>query len=127
MKVDDSAIGRPRSSATAYEGIHVLLDLFGVERLDDPIFLEAVLMEVAQVSGAHIIGSNFHHFGPGQGVTGVLLLAESHISIHSWPERKFAAVDLFLCGQTNRVDAAVFRLRCLLRPSSISEKHISRG
>lgn len=86
---------------SAYQpGRHGLLDLYGCDaaRLADAAFLEDTLRSAAQSSGATILTSHFHHFGAEQGVTGVVLLAESHISIHTWPEHRFAAVDIFLCG-----------------------------
>jgi S-adenosylmethionine decarboxylase len=109
------------------EGTHVLLDLYGVKRLDDAAHLDTALRHAAKAAGAHIIGANFHHFGVGQGVTGVLLLAESHISIHSWPERNFAAVDLFLCGNINGVDAAIKAIISDLKPKSFTQQRILRG
>lgn len=79
-------------------GEHALLDIDGALRLDEPEFLEDLMREAALAAGATIIGSHFHHFGEKQGVTGILLLAESHISVHTWPERDFAAFDIFMCG-----------------------------
>ena len=60
----------------------------------------------APAAGARVLGARFHPFGPGQGVTGVLLLAESHISIHTWPEHGYAAVDVFMCGDAQPMVAA---------------------
>ncbi|CAG9174774.1 adenosylmethionine decarboxylase [Cupriavidus pampae] len=82
-------------------GRHLLLDLQGVAAavLTDAARIERVLHDAAQAAGATPIASRFQHFGPGLGVTGVLLLRESHISIHTWPEYGFAAVDIFMCGE----------------------------
>ena len=79
---------------------HGLLDLYGcpAELLRDEQRLTQVLQQAAQTAGATILSSHFHTFGGEGGVTGVLLLAESHISIHTWPEHGFAAADVFLCG-----------------------------
>lgn len=94
--------------ATDAVGRHGLLDLYGCDAalLADCAFLENTLRRAAQTCGATILFSHFHPFGEGAGVTGVLLLAESHISIHTWPETGFAAVDMFLCG---RMDMAAAR------------------
>ena len=81
-----------------FAGTHLLVDLWGAGRLDDPAHIDAALREAAIVAGATILHSHFHHFTPNGGVSGVVVLAESHISIHTWPERNFAAVDLFMCG-----------------------------
>jgi S-adenosylmethionine decarboxylase len=60
--------------------------------------IDRALREAAEAAGATILHSHFHHFSPNGGVSGVLVLAESHISIHTWPERDFAAIDIFMCG-----------------------------
>lgn len=86
---------------------HGLLDLYGCAAalLKDEDHLKQALAQAAQQAGATILGSHFHTFGGEGGVTGVLLLAESHISIHTWPEYGFAAIDAFICGspQLDRV------------------------
>ena len=81
-------------------GTHLLADLSGVAAavLRDCAVLEALLRAAATDAGAQVLHGHFHSFGVEAGVTGVLLLAESHISIHTWPEAGFAAVDIFMCG-----------------------------
>ena len=81
-----------------FAGTHLLLDLWGASNLTDPARIDVALRDAAEAAGATILHSHFHHFGPDGGVSGVLVLAESHISIHTWPERDFAAVDIFMCG-----------------------------
>ncbi len=81
-----------------YAGMHLLIDLWGASNLNDPARIDAALREAATAAGATILHGHFHHFSPNGGVSGVLVLAESHISIHTWPERDFAAVDIFMCG-----------------------------
>lgn len=81
-----------------FAGMHLLVDLWGASNLDDPAHIDAALREAAVTAGATILHSHFHHFTPNGGVSGVIVLAESHISIHTWPERNFAAVDIFMCG-----------------------------
>jgi S-adenosylmethionine decarboxylase len=91
------------SNPEAPFGTHVLVDLHGISaaRLRDGAALEALLRAAAQAAGATVLGSHFHSFGRDLGVTGVVLLAESHVSIHTWPESAFAAVDLYLCGNAD--------------------------
>lgn len=81
-----------------FAGMHLLVDLWGASNLGDPTFIDAALREAAEAAGATILHGHFHHFSPNGGVSGVLVLAESHISIHTWPERAFAAIDIFMCG-----------------------------
>ena len=81
-----------------FAGMHLLVDLWGASNLGDPAHIDAHLCEAAVTAGATILHSHFHHFSPNGGVSGVVVLAESHISIHTWPERDFAAVDVFMCG-----------------------------
>lgn len=103
-------------------GCHLLADLSGVEagRLGDCDELEALLRSAAAAAGARVLHSHFHGFGAGMGVTGVVLLAESHISIHTWPENGFAAVDIFMCGASQPhtalgvIHAALGPQRCQL-------------
>ena len=87
--------------------------LAGFVRLPAGSSLQRALEHAAHLANATILFSHFHHFGEGGGVTGVLLLAESHISIHTWVEHRFAAVDIFLCGQKNPQTAAQFLQQAL--------------
>ncbi|NPD65433.1 adenosylmethionine decarboxylase [Lichenicola cladoniae] len=81
-----------------FAGVHLLVDLWDATNLADPDLIDRTLREAALAAGATILHSHFHHFTPNGGVSGVVVLAESHISIHTWPERDFAAVDIFMCG-----------------------------
>jgi len=81
-----------------FAGTHLLVDLWGAQNLTDPDHIDRALRAAAEAAGATILHGHFHHFSPNGGVSGVLVLAESHISIHTWPERNFAAVDIFMCG-----------------------------
>jgi S-adenosylmethionine decarboxylase len=84
-----------------FAGMHLLVDLWGATNLSEPDHIDRALREAAVVAGATILHSHFHHFTPNGGVSGVLVLAESHISIHTWPEKNFAAIDIFMCGDCN--------------------------
>ncbi len=79
-------------------GRHLIIDLFGASRLDDVGHIEQTLKRCVDVSGATLVHSHIHDLAPGCGVTGVAVLAESHISIHTWPENGYAALDVFMCG-----------------------------
>lgn len=91
-------------------GTHGILDLHGCSSalLRDAKTLKSILEQCAQYTNATILQSHFHTFGGYGGVTGILLLAESHISIHTWPETGFAAIDLFLCGNNTLHSSRMF-------------------
>src|SRR5581483_3933559 len=79
-------------------GAHLILDLYEAERLDDIEYIEATLRRCVDAAGATLLHIHLHHFEPNGGVSGVAVLAESHISIHTWPECGYAALDVFMCG-----------------------------
>lgn len=105
------------TSADFKPGTHILLDLYGGEGLRDAARLRAVLIEAATRAGATVLSCEIHEFGGAGGVTGVALLAESHISIHTWPEHGFAAVDVFMCGAA-RPEVAIDHIRSALAAQS---------
>ncbi|MES3038013.1 MAG: polyamine aminopropyltransferase [Bdellovibrionota bacterium] len=82
-------------------GRHILVEFTGclAEVLNDVAVIEKSMIEAAQIAGATVINTNFHHFSPW-GVSGVVVIQESHLTIHTWPEYRYAAVDLFTCGET---------------------------
>ncbi|GGY90407.1 adenosylmethionine decarboxylase [Pseudoduganella plicata] len=110
------------------EGTHVLADLSGAAPalLADSKRLEVLLRDAAVAAGATILHSHFHAFGPGQGVTGVVLLAESHISIHTWPEQCFAAADIFMCG-ASQPELALAVMRAALAPAACEVRTVRRA
>ncbi len=83
-----------------FAGTHLIIDLFGARRLDDLKHIERTLKRCVEVSGATLLHIHLHHFTPNGGVSGVAVLSESHISIHSWPEADYAALDVFMCGES---------------------------
>jgi S-adenosylmethionine decarboxylase len=89
-------------STVNYCGKHVILEIWA--NVDDPKFCDEkgisdVMKSAAHDVGATVIDEHWHLFGKGYGITGVLLLSESHMSIHTWPEYGYAAVDIFMCGE----------------------------
>ena len=82
-------------------GLHLLLELkeCNPQLLNDLDYIREALLHTAHEAGATVVGESFHRFSP-QGVTGILAIAESHISIHTWPEYGYAAADIFACGVT---------------------------
>ncbi len=81
-----------------FAGMHLLVDFFGAKRLDDLELMETALRGAVEAAGATLLHIHLHHFTPNGGISGVAVLAESHISVHTWPERDYAAFDIFMCG-----------------------------
>lgn len=108
-------------------GRHVLADLSGIDaaRLTSCGAIDRLLRAAAEAAGAQVLHSHFHGFGPGLGVTGVALLAESHISIHTWPEHGYAAADIFMCGSA-QPELALHVLQAALAPASCRVQTIER-
>ena len=109
-------------------GIHLLADFYGIDaaRLTSVEAIDRLLRDGARAAGARILHSHFHGFGEAQGVTGVVLLAESHISIHTWPETGFAAADIFMCGSA-QPELAMRVIELALMPASRVMQRIERG
>jgi S-adenosylmethionine decarboxylase len=80
-------------------GVHLIIDLHEATGLDDIDLIEATLRRCVDAAGATLLHIHLHHFQPNGGVSGVAVLAESHISIHTWPEVGYAALDVFMCGK----------------------------
>ncbi len=115
-----------RSAGIAPRGEHHLVDLYNAVNLDDEVLVAAALIKTAEACGATVIDSKMHKFGGGGGVTGVVLLAESHISIHTWPESGYAAIDIFACTGRGLEDA----LECLkesFSPEIVKIQTFKRG
>lgn len=110
----------------AYLGRHILAEFWGCQHVDDPAEVEGALVEAAKAAGATVLQANLHHFGEGMGVTGVLMLAESHMSIHSWPEHSYAAVDVFVCGKADPHRAIESLIRAFL-PTRTKVSEYLRG
>jgi S-adenosylmethionine decarboxylase proenzyme len=109
-------------------GRHLLVDLYGCdrERLDDPDYIAVELQAAATAAGSRVLGTAFHRFSPG-GITGVLIVQESHLAVHTWPERGYAALDLFTCGRQTDPWAAYQRLKCAFGATRDNVVEVSRG
>ena len=96
LKAPDALMSRDGKS---FAGLHIILDLYGAKNLDDIELIESAMRRCVTECGATLLHIHLHHFTPNKGVTGVAVLSESHISVHTWPEREFAAFDIFMCGE----------------------------
>jgi S-adenosylmethionine decarboxylase len=107
-------------------GKHFIIDFWGADFLDDVEFIETALVNAADAANAILLHIHIHKFLEGGGVTGVALLAESHISIHTWPESDYAAFDVFMCGDSY-ADKAVKYLQEAFKPKRLEVHELSRG
>ncbi|MDQ7030473.1 MAG: adenosylmethionine decarboxylase [Ardenticatenia bacterium] len=107
-------------------GKHLIVELWthNAQVLDDPVFLRDTLMAAARRGNLNVINIAMHEFAP-HGVTGVVLLAESHLSIHTWPEYGYAAIDVFTCG--GNPWAVIETLKERLDVQRIEVRELDRG
>jgi len=94
-----------------FAGTHLLLDLWGASYLDDLQRMEQAMRDIVTACGATLLHIHLHHFTPSGGISGVAVLAESHISVHTWPERDYAAFDVFMCGDAEPENAVAILKR----------------
>ncbi len=93
-----------------YAGSHLIIDLWEAEGLDDREHIEQALLDAVKAAGATLLHIHLHKFTEGGGISGVAVLAESHISVHTWPEKGYAAFDVFMCGEAEpRKALSVFK------------------
>jgi len=109
-----------------YAGKHLILDLWGACELDNLALMEQTLRDCVCLAKATLLHIHLHHFSPNGGISGVAVLAESHISVHTWPERDFAAFDIFMCGNA-RPARAIPVINAAFKPESIEIHKILRG
>lgn len=109
-------------------GTHVLLELNHCpeELLTKQELLERTLVESAQQAGATVVKSVFHQFSP-HGLSGVVVIAESHVSVHTWPEHNYAAVDIFTCGDPHIAQRIQDQITQRFAPATHTSQTITRG
>ncbi|MDQ8204209.1 adenosylmethionine decarboxylase [Pelagicoccus sp. SDUM812003] len=109
-------------------GTHILLELENCpdELLLDAEKLEETLVAAATDAGAHVVKSVFHQFNP-HGLSGVVVIAESHIAVHTWPEYAYAAIDIFTCGDAVIAQRIQNQIASSFAPASVSSQLVERG
>jgi S-adenosylmethionine decarboxylase len=109
-----------------YAGTHLIIDLFGAKRLDDLKHIKETLGRCVQAAGATLLHIHLHHFTPNGGVSGAAVLAEGHLSVRSWPEVGYAALDVFMCGGCDP-HATVDVLKAAFKPDNVIVKEHLRA
>jgi S-adenosylmethionine decarboxylase len=115
-----------RHDVVNFIGRHLILDLWEARALDNEGVVEHALRDSVEAAGATLLHLHLHEFEPNGGLSGVAVLAESHISIHTWPERRYAALDVFVCGSCDP-ERTVPVLRRAFSPKFIVVSELRRG
>lgn len=114
-----------RRDGKIYAGTHLIIEVVDGDGLDDQSRIEQAFRDCVDECGATLLHIHLHKFAP-QGVSGVAVLAESHISVHTWPERRYAAFDVFMCGDSEP-HKAVDVLRNAFNAGDVIVKELLRG
>ena len=109
-----------------FAGLHLLIDLWEAERLDDLELMRAVFVDCVAASGATLRSLDLFQFADGGGIAGIAMLTQSHISVHSWPEHGYGAFDVFVCGNAQPY-AIIAVLGRAFRPKQIQVTEQKRG
>ena len=109
-------------------GKHVITELYGCnsEIINNQELIEDIMLEAVELSGATIVKPVFHKFSP-HGVSGMVVVSESHFAIHTWPEYGYCALDIFTCGDLINNQIALDHLKSKLQASNISVVEMKRG
>ena len=113
-------------NGVTFAGSHLHIDLWDAEGLDDEARIEQAIKDSVTAAGATLLHIHLHKFSPNGGVSGVAVLSESHISVHTWPERGFAAFDVFMCGAA-QPQKAIGVLEAAFKPKRVVVGEYKRG
>lgn len=109
-----------------YAGQHITIDLWDATGLDDEPLIRQAFLDAIKAAGATLLHIHTHVFEPNGGISGVAVLSESHISCHTWPEKGFAAFDVFMCGDA-QPELAIPVLKAAFKPKRVVVEEIKRG
>ena len=109
-----------------FAGTHLIADFWEASNLDDLQLMESAMRKAVELAGATLLHIHLHHFTPNGGISGVAVLAESHLSVHSWPERGYAAFDVFMCGDA-QPERAIDALAEAFKPGRLDVSEHRRG
>jgi S-adenosylmethionine decarboxylase len=123
MTIQTKGLSNP--TKIEYAGKHLLLEFWGANNIDSIKFIENALIKAVKACHATLLKVDLHKFEP-QGVSGVAVIAESHISIHTWPERSYAALDIFVCNGKDPY-LALASLKRSFQPEKVVVTEVKRG
>jgi len=109
-----------------YAGIHLIAEFWNGRIIEDPKEIKKILIEAVKKAKSTPLKVAIHKFSP-QGLTGVVLLAESHIALHAWPEINYLAIDIFTCGEKSRPFRALEYFKKEFQPERVEITEIKRG
>ena len=115
-----------KSKKQKYAGIHLIAEFWNGKIIEDQNELKKILVRSVKEAKSTPLEVAIHKFSP-QGMTGVVLLAESHVALHSWPEFNYLAIDIFTCGDWAKPEKALQYLRKEFKPKKVEIKKITRG
>jgi S-adenosylmethionine decarboxylase len=115
-----------KSRKQKYAGIHLIAEFWNGKIIEDPKEIKKILIGSVKEAKSTPLEVAIHKFSP-QGLTGVVLLAESHIAIHSWPEFNYMAIDIFTCGDQAKPRKALQYLKKIFKPKKVEIQEIKRG
>ncbi len=109
-------------------GHHTLIELYDCnsEKINDTLLVENTLLKAAEIANLSVVKTTIHHFNP-IGVSGVVVIKESHIAIHTWPEHNYVALDFFTCNESYELTKAVDYIYTIFEAKGIEKKEIKRG
>jgi len=109
-----------------WAGDHLILEFWQCQKLNNQKFIHQALVEAVKACGAELLSINVHRFQP-IGISGIAVIKESHISIHTWPEDRYAAIDVFTCGDKVKPYLALKKLKSFFKPKHIDVIELKRG
>ena len=109
-------------------GFHTLIELHGCDakKINDTALVEKTLLEAAEIASLSVVNTTIHHFNP-IGVSGVIVIKESHIAIHTWPEYKYVALDFFTCNESYELTEALAYIKTMFEAEIMELKEVKRG
>jgi len=120
------ANARKKANTKKYFAIHLIAEFWHGKVTEDKRKIKQILIKATKLSKSIPLEVAIHKFSP-HGITGVIILAESHIAIHSWPEINYAAIDIFTCGKKSNPYKALEYLKKEFRPKKVKIREINRG